>query len=253
MPTTVFPPNDNNLPQTHTLFAPPIRAIPALPPLPSAKPHHLQLDTAHMNPAVSRASSVSASTTLVDPSIAGSGNGPRRSSDSVRTMPGFRRDRSLQVQDRTRSMSATASSHAHARSSLQDPPAPNSSIARVRSSLQDYNPFSNASSLRPAPSRHVPSSPPAPSQHVHSSSPPIQYPHRSPLVYPALLSRVAEALRTRITLSDIVKDGLTYKNAFDGRQAVDKIAYIIKTTDRNLALTPRTCPRCSKVLPCRHV
>jgi hypothetical protein len=55
-------------------------------------------------------------------------------------------------------------------------------------------------------------------------------------VYPALLSRVAEALRARIVLTDIVKDGLTYKNAFDGRQAVDKIAYIIKTTDRNLAL-----------------
>ncbi|KAN0129319.1 hypothetical protein V8E53_012803, partial [Lactarius tabidus] len=36
--------------------------------------------------------------------------------------------------------------------------------------------------------------------------------------------------------SDIVKDGLTYKDAFDGCQAVDKIAYIIKTTDRNLAL-----------------
>jgi hypothetical protein len=33
-----------------------------------------------------------------------------------------------------------------------------------------------------------------------------------------------------------VKDGLTYKEAFDGREAVDKIAYIIKTTDRNLAL-----------------
>ncbi len=31
-------------------------------------------------------------------------------------------------------------------------------------------------------------------------------------------------------------DGLTYKDAFDGREAVDKIAYIIKTTDRNLAL-----------------
>ena len=55
-------------------------------------------------------------------------------------------------------------------------------------------------------------------------------------MYPALLSRVAEALRARIVLTDIVKDGLTYKNAFDGRQAVDKIAYIIKTTDRNLAL-----------------
>ena len=55
-------------------------------------------------------------------------------------------------------------------------------------------------------------------------------------MYSALLSRVAEALRSSITLSDIVKDGLTYKQAFDGRQAVDKIAHIIKTTDRNLAL-----------------
>ena len=55
-------------------------------------------------------------------------------------------------------------------------------------------------------------------------------------MYPALLSCVAEALRARVVLSDIVKDGLTYKNAFDRRQAVDKIAYFIKTTDRNLAL-----------------
>ena len=55
-------------------------------------------------------------------------------------------------------------------------------------------------------------------------------------MYPALLSRVAEALRARIVLTDVFKDGLTYKNAFNGRQAVDKIAYIIKTTDRNLAL-----------------
>ena len=47
---------------------------------------------------------------------------------------------------------------------------------------------------------------------------------------------MADALRARIVLSDIVKDGLTYKNAFDRRQTVDKIAYIIKTTDRNLAL-----------------
>lgn len=55
-------------------------------------------------------------------------------------------------------------------------------------------------------------------------------------MYPALLSRVAEAFRSRIQLADEVKDGLTYKDAFDGREAVDKIAYIIKTTDRNLAL-----------------
>lgn len=61
-------------------------------------------------------------------------------------------------------------------------------------------------------------------------------PRRSPIVYPALLSRVADAFRNRVQLSDQVKDGLTYKDVFDGREAVDKIAYIIKTTDRNLAL-----------------
>jgi len=59
---------------------------------------------------------------------------------------------------------------------------------------------------------------------------------RGPLVYPALLSRVAEAFRTRVTLAERTKDGLSYTDAFDGREAVDRIAYIIKTTDRNLAL-----------------
>ena len=59
---------------------------------------------------------------------------------------------------------------------------------------------------------------------------------RTPIVYPALLSRVAAVFRERLPLSDRVKDGLTYKDCFDGREAVDKIAYIIKTTDRNLAL-----------------
>ncbi|KAG9296550.1 hypothetical protein G9A89_015142 [Geosiphon pyriformis] len=59
---------------------------------------------------------------------------------------------------------------------------------------------------------------------------------RSPVVYPALLSRVAEAFRVRVTLSTKIKDNLEYKGCFDGREAVDNIAYIIKTTDRNLAL-----------------
>ena len=59
---------------------------------------------------------------------------------------------------------------------------------------------------------------------------------RGPLVYPAMLSKVAEAFRARVNLSERTKDGLTYSDAFDGREAVDKIAFIIKTTDRNLAL-----------------
>ncbi|CAG8778045.1 8871_t:CDS:2, partial [Racocetra persica] len=56
------------------------------------------------------------------------------------------------------------------------------------------------------------------------------------VVNPALLSRVSESFRTRIILSNRMKENLEYKDCFDGREAVDKIAFIIKTTDRNLAL-----------------
>lgn len=82
------------------------------------------------------------------------------------------------------------------------------------------------------------SRPPVPSLHEGRNSPSSVrvYARKTPIVYPALLSRVAEAFRDRVPLTDRVKDGLTYKEAFDGREAVDKIAYIIKTTDRNLAL-----------------
>ena len=59
---------------------------------------------------------------------------------------------------------------------------------------------------------------------------------RQPLVYPALLSRVADTFRERIGVGDRNKNDLAYKNAFTGQEAVDLISYIIKTTDRNLAL-----------------
>ncbi|KAF3940607.1 hypothetical protein ABW19_dt0209478 [Dactylella cylindrospora] len=59
---------------------------------------------------------------------------------------------------------------------------------------------------------------------------------RAPLVYPALLSRVADVFRERISIGDRMKNELTYKSAFTGAEAVDMIAYIIKTSDRNLAL-----------------
>jgi RHO1 GDP-GTP exchange protein 1/2 len=59
---------------------------------------------------------------------------------------------------------------------------------------------------------------------------------RAPIVYPALLSRVALALRERLIMGDKQKDGLTYPNAFTGSEAVDIISYVIKTSDRNLAL-----------------
>ncbi|KAJ7735632.1 RhoGEF Rgf2 [Mycena maculata] len=74
--------------------------------------------------------------------------------------------------------------------------------------------------------------------HAHSTASTLvaSKPARAPIVYPALLSRVADAFRQRVPRADRVKDGLTYHDAFDGREAVDRIAHIIKTTDRNLAL-----------------
>ena len=59
---------------------------------------------------------------------------------------------------------------------------------------------------------------------------------RPSLVYGALLSNVASAFRDRIAMSEKEKDGLVYKNAFSGYEAVDLIAYVIRTSDRNLAL-----------------
>ncbi|KAK5656198.1 hypothetical protein OQA88_4959 [Cercophora sp. LCS_1] len=59
---------------------------------------------------------------------------------------------------------------------------------------------------------------------------------RPPIVYPALLSRVAECFRRKIVVGDRTKNELTYKNAFSGAEAVDVLSYIIRTTDRNLAL-----------------
>jgi hypothetical protein len=43
---------------------------------------------------------------------------------------------------------------------------------------------------------------------------------RLPVVYPALLSKVAEAFRDRIALSTKTKDSIKYKDVFDGKEAV---------------------------------
>ena len=69
-----------------------------------------------------------------------------------------------------------------------------------------------------------------------SSSAVISAQSRAPLVYPALLSRVAEVFGERINAGERNKNDLSYKFAFTGSEAVDLISYIIKTTDRNLAL-----------------
>ncbi|KAI8911205.1 CNH domain-containing protein, partial [Powellomyces hirtus] len=57
-----------------------------------------------------------------------------------------------------------------------------------------------------------------------------------PVIYPAMLSMVAEAFRNKVPLGNRVKDSLDYNDCFVGREAVDTIAYLIKSTDRNLSL-----------------
>lgn len=86
---------------------------------------------------------------------------------------------------------------------------------------------SDASTLVQRPSR---------SRSIESERPHTATKIRPPLVYPALLSRVAECFRRKIITGDRTKNELTYKNAFSGAEAVDVLSYIIRTTDRNLAL-----------------
>lgn len=95
--------------------------------------------------------------------------------------------------------------------------------------------FSFSSSERPNMHSHDSSASGRPFSGTSASGSAV-VPRRAPVVYPALLSRVAEAFKTRIVVNERVKDGLVYPDTFDGRDAVDKIAYIIKTSDRNLAL-----------------
>ncbi|KLO05311.1 hypothetical protein SCHPADRAFT_731025 [Schizopora paradoxa] len=53
-----------------------------------------------------------------------------------------------------------------------------------------------------------------------------------------LLSQIAEDFQVRMSsqLSDQVRDGSTYKGAFTGRIAVDQLAIVLDTSDRQLAL-----------------
>ncbi|KAJ7722989.1 CNH-domain-containing protein [Mycena metata] len=140
----------------------------------------------------------------------------RRSSETARTLPrlaGPRRERT--AQDRALSMSTPGS-----------PTAP---------SLPGVSPLGPHAHAHPPSGVHANSSSSTVAAGSGSATP---KPKRSaaPIVYPALLSRVADAFRQRVPRADRVKDGLTYHDAFDGREAVDRIAHIIKTTDRNLAL-----------------
>lgn len=49
---------------------------------------------------------------------------------------------------------------------------------------------------------------------------PIKTNERMPAIYPALLSKVAEAFQERIVLSTKSKDSIKYKDVFDGKEAV---------------------------------
>ncbi|OAL43785.1 Rho1 guanine nucleotide exchange factor 1 [Pyrenochaeta sp. DS3sAY3a] len=94
----------------------------------------------------------------------------------------------------------------------------------------------SSSMTRPSSTQTVSSNNRTSSQSQNGQPIPPAAPRRAPLVYPALLSRVAETFQDRIGLADREKDGLVYKSAFTGAEAVDLISFIIKTTDRNLAL-----------------
>lgn len=59
---------------------------------------------------------------------------------------------------------------------------------------------------------------------------------RKPVVYPAILSRVALAFKDHMVLAINMKDGLEYHDTFTGKAAVDVICNLIRTNDRNLAL-----------------
>ena len=77
---------------------------------------------------------------------------------------------------------------------------------------------------------------PARSESVESDRPTTATKIRPPLVYPAMLSRVGDCFRKKIITGVRTKNELTYNNAFSGSEAVDVLSYIIRTTDRNLAL-----------------
>ncbi|KAI9326396.1 CNH domain-containing protein [Obelidium mucronatum] len=60
-------------------------------------------------------------------------------------------------------------------------------------------------------------------------------------VYPAFLSHIAIAFRQRVPLATHIRDGVEYQRCFLGSEAVDTIAFIISSTDRNLALVLGRC------------
>ncbi|EJS43659.1 rom1p [Saccharomyces arboricola H-6] len=79
------------------------------------------------------------------------------------------------------------------------------------------------------------------SHHSRSKSSPTSLSETSlikgtPLIYPALLSRIAIKFKQTIQLNTHKKMGLLYRDSFTGKQAIDTLCLIIGTLDRNLGL-----------------
>ena len=130
----------------------------------------------------------------------------------------------------------TQDQHSAASWSIQTPngQSPGSRTMSPQTSAPASRTMSMASTI--APNDRTDSMQHRPAIQTNGANPVISAQQRAPLVYPALLSRVAEVFRERIAPGDRNKNDLCYKFAFTGGEAVDLIAYIIKTTDRNLAL-----------------
>lgn len=77
---------------------------------------------------------------------------------------------------------------------------------------------------------------PTRSQSSVSSTKMFFTPHKRPAIYPALLSKVAKEFRELIVLGEKDKNGLTYRDAFTGQEAINVICLIIRNNDRGLAL-----------------
>ncbi|KAK9729384.1 RHO1 GDP-GTP exchange protein 2 [Basidiobolus ranarum] len=92
------------------------------------------------------------------------------------------------------------------------------------------------STLRPPRGQHVRSNSDGEFTRMSRTSETMSLSKKKVLIYPALLSKVAEVFREKIVLQNLMKDSLEYKDCFTGREAVDIICYIIRTSDRNLAL-----------------
>ncbi|KAI9285741.1 CNH domain-containing protein [Umbelopsis sp. AD052] len=59
---------------------------------------------------------------------------------------------------------------------------------------------------------------------------------KPPNIYAALLSKVAMEMQKRVVVGDRTKDSIQYKDVFDGKEAVDKLVFLLRTSDRTLAL-----------------